>query len=46
MKILCPSCHVPVAAEDVALETGLARARALGDHKAAGEIEYLLDELS
>lgn len=27
MKILCPSCHVPVAAEDVALETGLAKCR-------------------
>ena len=27
MKILCPSCRVPVAAEDVALETGLAKCR-------------------
>lgn len=35
-----------LAGARTALETGLARARALGDHKAAGEIEYLLDELS
>ena len=27
MKILCPSCRVPVAAEDVALDTGLAKCR-------------------
>jgi predicted Zn finger-like uncharacterized protein len=27
MKIVCPSCRVPVAAEDVALDTGLARCR-------------------
>lgn len=27
MKIICPSCRVPVAAEDVALETGLAKCR-------------------
>ncbi|SOD02176.1 hypothetical protein SAMN05216486_10287 [bacterium JGI 053] len=27
MKILCPSCRVPVAAEDIALDTGLAKCR-------------------
>jgi hypothetical protein len=27
MKIVCPSCRVPVAAEDVALDTGLAKCR-------------------
>ena len=27
MKIICPSCHVPVAAEDVELSTGLAKCR-------------------
>ena len=27
MKILCPSCHVPVAADDVNLATGLAKCR-------------------
>jgi hypothetical protein len=27
MKVLCPSCRVPVAAEDVALDTGLAKCR-------------------
>ncbi|HEX6746653.1 MAG TPA: hypothetical protein VF092_05105 [Longimicrobium sp.] len=27
MKIVCPSCHVPVAAEDVELSTGLAKCR-------------------
>jgi hypothetical protein len=27
MKIICPSCRVPVAAEDVALDTGLAKCR-------------------
>jgi hypothetical protein len=27
MKIVCPNCHVPLAAEDVNLSTGLARCR-------------------
>ena len=27
MKIVCPTCRVPVAAEDVALDTGLAKCR-------------------
>jgi hypothetical protein len=27
MKIICPSCHVPVAAEDVNLDNGLAKCR-------------------
>jgi hypothetical protein len=27
MKIICPSCRVPVAAEDIALDTGLAKCR-------------------
>src|SRR4051812_14365745 len=27
MKVVCPSCRVPVAADDVAADTGLARCR-------------------
>jgi hypothetical protein len=27
MKVICPSCRVPVAAEDIALDTGLAKCR-------------------